>query len=40
MPTAYPKQFATLTGSGHRDFSADLIVPAIGRFVDDVLHGA
>ncbi len=34
-----PKQFATLTGSGHRDFATDLIVPAIGRFVDDVLSG-
>jgi|CXWL01.1.fsa_nt_gi fermentation-respiration switch protein FrsA (DUF1100 family) len=34
-----PKRYVTFPDAGHSDISADLVVPPITRFVDDVLSG-
>jgi len=34
-----PKMYVTFPNGGHRDFSNDLVVPAITQFVDGVLSG-
>jgi hypothetical protein len=35
-----PKRYVQFPAAGHSDVSADLVVPPITQFIDDVLLGA